>query len=190
MCATCSPIRPHFTLCWLPDLHFWLTRINHWPALVATTLLLIGSAYSIYQFHFNPRYQADDFRAAVAFIDNHWQPGDAIITNAGYIYTAATYYTGPTYAGTPTAGPLPFTWNDRANCCYYKPARWAATNTWGGVIRFPIFMRCRLPTQFRLWSNWLIDFPRLWLLRAYDTVTDPNGLIRGLAGRECNPAGR
>ena len=70
----------------------WFTRRRHRAVAIALVLLLsAASLYSIYQFHFNARYQADDYRAAVNFIRQHWQPGDVILANAGYIYPAFQY---------------------------------------------------------------------------------------------------
>ncbi|MFN8458736.1 MAG: glycosyltransferase family 39 protein [Anaerolineae bacterium] len=71
----------------------WLTdRRWPWAAIVATGLLLAASLFSLYRYHFDPRYRADDYRSAVEFIQRRWQPGDAIIVNAGYVYTAFVYY--------------------------------------------------------------------------------------------------
>ena len=65
----------------------WLTR-RAWPlAALAALVVLGGSAFSIRELHTNPRYAADDWRAAVDFIAERWRPGDVLLVNAGYAYT-------------------------------------------------------------------------------------------------------
>lgn len=152
------------------------TRTHSWVAGIVATIVLAASLFSVYQLQFDPRYQADDFRAAVYYIDDHWQPGDALLTNAGYTYTAFTYYTNipdlqrqrllpyrppaadqPLLLETGTVGGSPqLGWGDPRADFYAMPAE--AT-----IAALEQLAR---------------DYPRLWLLRAYDTVTDPTGLIR------------
>lgn len=153
------------------------TRINVGVALTATAILLGAGAFSLYQFHTDARYQADDLRGAVQFIEAQWQPGDVILTNAGYTYPAFAIYTtwpdlerrrlvpyqpptnldqpvllqGGTVAGSPRLG-----WGDPRSDFYAM----SATET---------------ITALEALAG---DYQRLWLLRAYDTVTDPTGLIR------------
>jgi uncharacterized membrane protein len=156
----------------------WLARHpGRWPALIAASLLLAASAYSIYQLHFDLRNRSDDFRAAVNFIESHWQPGDAILINAGYTYPAFLYYADDPYlerqrlvpyqapadlnrprllqTGSINSGPQ-LGWHDPRSDFYpTSPAE--------------------ITTALERLS---MDHSRLWLLRAYDTVTDPTGLIR------------
>jgi hypothetical protein len=127
--------------------------------------------------HFSPLYRADDYRAAVAFIEAHWQPGDVIVANAGYTYTAFLYYSDlpglerrrlvpyqtPEESGRPLLmqtgtvdGSPQLGWGDPRSDFYAMPA----SDTTAAL------------------EHLAADFPRLWLLRAYDTVTDPQGLIR------------
>ncbi|MCB0154784.1 MAG: glycosyltransferase family 39 protein, partial [Anaerolineae bacterium] len=153
------------------------TRINIGVTLTATAILLGANAFSLYQLHTDARYQADDLRGAVQFIETQWQPGDVILTNAGYTYPAFVIYTtwpdlerhrlvpyqpptkfdqpmllqGGTVAGTPRLG-----WGDPRSDFYAM----SATETIAALEALAG------------------DYQRLWLLRAYDTVTDPTGLIR------------
>jgi 4-amino-4-deoxy-L-arabinose transferase-like glycosyltransferase len=158
---------------------FWLgSRLNLWSAGAAAGLIVAASAFSVYQLHFNPKYRPDDYRAAVNFIQSRWQPGDLILINAGYTYTAFLYYAGspgnlqrqrllPYHRPQNTEQPLLLQtgvingearlgWGDPRSDFYAMPA--------GQTIK-------TLEQISR-------DFSRLWLLRAYDTVTDPKGLIR------------
>jgi 4-amino-4-deoxy-L-arabinose transferase-like glycosyltransferase len=156
----------------------WLvTRTRRWLALGVVGLVLVASIFSIYRYHTDPRYRADDYRAAVAFIEQHWQPGDIVLVNAGYVYPAFLYYTGwtnlqrqrlvadspPADTGQPLLlqtgavdGSPQLGWGDPQSDFYAMPAVQA------------IAALEKLSDRFA----------RLWLLRAYDTVTDPDGLIR------------
>ncbi|RME50562.1 MAG: hypothetical protein D6790_21060, partial [Caldilineae bacterium] len=54
--------------------------------------LLLAQGGALYEFWTNPRYQADDHRAAVAELARDWRPGDAVLINAGWVYTALDIY--------------------------------------------------------------------------------------------------
>jgi hypothetical protein len=148
-----------------------------WAAIAAASLLLAACLFSLYQYHFDPRYRPDDYRAAVAFIQAHWQPGDVILINAGYVYPAFLYYTNlsnlqrqrfvpysrPASTDQPLLlqtgsidGSLQLGWGD-PHADFYAMSAAETGAALEAVAR---------------------DFSRLWLLRAYDTVTDPAGLIR------------
>jgi mannosyltransferase len=156
----------------------WLTvRTRSWLVLVVASLLLGASLFSVYQLHFNPRYRADDYRAATDFIQSHWQPGDVILINAGYTYTAFVYYTN-----------LPNV--ERKRLVPYQPPtdlnhplllQTGSVNGdpqlgWGDPRSdFYAMNASETITALESVSS---DFSRLWMLRAYDTVTDPMALIR------------
>lgn len=162
-------------------------RATMWAAGVVAAVLVAASFYSIYQFHVNPAYRVDDFRAAVEFIDQRWQPGDVILVNAGYTYPAFLYYAAdrpdlqlqrlvpyqspnnccsPLLLQTGTVdGPAQLGWGDPASDFY-------AMTTAETVAALEQVSQ---------------DFSRLWLLRAYDTVTDPNGLIRAWLAENATP---
>jgi hypothetical protein len=102
----------------------WLNR-RAWPAAALAALVVLGgSAFSIRELHTNPRYAADDWRAAVDFIAERWCPGDVILVNAGYAYTGFATFNRP-------PGPPTGRW-----CC--KPASSAAVPTWAGATPPPI----------------------------------------------------
>ncbi|MEW5957986.1 MAG: hypothetical protein AB1801_09705, partial [Chloroflexota bacterium] len=159
------------------------SRFRPWTALATAGLLLAGSFFSIYHYHFNPRYRPDDFRAAVRFIQAHWQPGDVIMTNAGYLYTAVDYYADlpglarrrlvPYPTPTPPGRPLGL----EAGAVNGDPQL-----GWGDP-QSDFYAMSETETRVAL-EHMSADFARLWLLRGYDTVTDPGGLIRDwLAGQ-------
>ncbi|MDM8520641.1 glycosyltransferase family 39 protein [Anaerolineales bacterium HSG6] len=137
--------------------------------------IFLTSLYSIQQLHTNPLYQADDYRAAVQYIENQWQPGDILISNAGYTYPAVLYYAD-----------LPFQRNRLVP--YQLPPTnepmLVQTGTvngseqlgWGDP-RADFYPMSEAETQTAL-TQMSEQFPRWWILRVYDTVTDPDGTIR------------
>ncbi len=156
-------------------------RVGAGPAFVAGAIILIAliSAYSLHNFWFDPQYAHDDLRSAVGEIAENWRPDDVILVDAGYAYPALTYYypgpLGPIVRlsdyqpapGDARAAPLVLTsgsiggspqlgWNDPRSDFYAATAD--ATRT-------------ALDRVFQ-------SHPRVWLLRIYDTVTDPDGIIR------------
>lgn len=148
--------------------------------------------FSAYNFWHNPRYAKDDLRGAVHYLTEHWRPGDAILINAGYTYTAFLYYAD-----------LPMAWRGRLT-------QYAIRNT--PLTSFdstPFRSGRETPAAIVLqtgsiggapnlgWGNPESDFyattadetraaldrvfamhPRVWMLRLYDTVVDPDGVIR------------
>ncbi len=160
----------------------WLTRRTRPLAALAALALLAGSAFSIRELYTNPRYAADDFRAAVHFIQERWRPGDAVLINAGYAYTGFLYY----YDG-PIAG--------RVRLSEYQPAENPGSTTadrplllmtgsiggngnlgWGNP-ESDFYATTQAETAAAL-TRLTQTFPRIWMLRIYDTVTDPDGFIR------------
>ncbi len=155
-----------------------LARRTHlWIALLLVLILGGASLFSLYQFHFDPRYRSDDYRAAVDFIRQRWQPGDVILTNAGYTYPAFVYY-----AHWPTL--------ERQRLVPYnpppKPGQPLLLQSgtvdgdpqlgWGDP-RSDFYAMSSSHTLNNL-EQLAHHHPRLWLLRVYDTVTDPTAVIR------------
>jgi uncharacterized membrane protein len=148
-----------------------------WLAITAAGLFLAACVFSLYEYHFDPRYRADDYRAAVAFIQRHWQPGDVLMVNAGYVYPAFLYYTDlinlqrqrlvPYQPPADTSQPL---------LLQTGSVDGSPQLGWGDP-RSDFYAMSAEETVAALEAA-AQDFSRLWLLRAYDTVTDPTGLIR------------
>jgi 4-amino-4-deoxy-L-arabinose transferase-like glycosyltransferase len=155
----------------------WLAlRLSPWAAIVAATMLLAASLSSIYQLHTDPRYRADDFRAAVAFIQQYWQPGDVILINAGYTYTAFDYYADAPYRRTRLVPYPPM--NDSGQPLLLQTGVVDGSPQLGwNDPRSDFYVMSAAETTAAL-EQLAHDFSRLWLLRAYDTVTDPKALIR------------
>lgn len=165
----------------------WLSGRAHRAVAPAVAAVLLGGCiFSVYQFHVDPHYRADDFRSAVQFIERHWQPGDVILANAGYTYTAFSYYTD-------------FTNLERRRLVPYRPAENAhrplllQTGTVNGPAQLgwgdphsDFYAMSSAQTVAAL-EQVADEFARLWMLRAYDTVTDPNATIRTWLARHATP---
>jgi mannosyltransferase len=160
----------------------WLAR-RTWPlAAIASLAVLGGSAFSILQMHANPEYAADDFRAAADFIAQRWRPGDVVLINAGYAYTGFAYY----YDGAIAA---------RLRLSDYGQSQPPSSEaydrplllTTGSITDDPnlgwgdpdsdFYATTPVETATAL-EQVTHDFQRIWMLRIYDTVTDPQGFIR------------
>ncbi len=149
-------------------------------SLVALSLLLIlgASAYSIYNFHFDPLYVSDDHRGAVEYLEERLRSKDAVLINAGYAYPTFLYY----YEG-------PIAW--RGRLVNYQDVADMGEGTM-------VLQTGSIGGQATLgWGNPNSDFyatteeetarsleevfsrhPRVWVFRIYDTVTDPEGFMR------------
>jgi mannosyltransferase len=156
----------------------WVTGRRGAVALAA--IALVGaSAFSLHQLWADPLYASDDYRSAVHYIAHRMGPEDAVLINAGYVYTAFLYY----YRG-------PIAWRGRLSeypdegIPYGRGAVIVQTGTidgspslgWGSPQSdfYAISQEATRAGLERLFRH----HPRVWVLRAYDTVTDPNGFIR------------
>lgn len=174
---------PPFTLLLSLGLfNLWRRRGLSILAVLASIGLLVLSLLSLQRAWRDPDFRADDHRAALHYLSSRWRPGDVILVNAGYAYTALlTYWDQPiAWRGrltdfTPAAaasligangaiilqtgsvdGPASLGWGDPAADFYAMPAA---------------SMVSRLQTL-------AAATPRLWHYRIYDTVTDPTGRVR------------
>ena len=157
----------------------WLaTRRYRLVTLALICLLSIASLYSIYRFHFNPRYRTDDFRAAVDFVQTRWQPGDIILTNAGYTYPAFYYYADQPDLERTRLVPYPQHSSNVEHPLILQAGTIKGDPQLGwGDPRSDFYAMSEAETITSL-EQLSRDYARLWVLRAYDTVTDPDALIR------------
>lgn len=160
----------------------WAWRRAGLAAGLALALLLVApliyySSQSLYALWNASRYAADDLRGGVAQVDSRWRTGDVLVTNAGYTYTAFDVY---------AEGPL---------------APRARLSNWQGESGGPHLTRLEAGSiggkPSLGWGDPASDFyattaadaiaglehaasvaPRLWHFRLYDTVNDPDGVIR------------
>ena len=154
-------------------------RLAGWLSLAA---ILVFSGISLYAYHSDPDYANDDHRAAARFLGERWRPGDAILVNAGYAYTALlTYWDGD-----------PIVWHGRL--VGGGSGDWAGTSTSGPVVvqtgtvdgdpslgwgdpGSDFYAMGQAETAEAL-DRLFASFDRVWVYRVYDTVTDPDGYIR------------
>jgi hypothetical protein len=156
--------------------------------------LLMAYGYSIYNYHFDPGFAPDDFRGAVQLIDDRWRPGDAVLINAGYTYPAYVYYHQGVISwrgrltdyqgGVPMAeGPVVVQAGSIGDGSLQLPALAYANGPgkpgalgWGDP-ESDFYVTTREETEMALERLFRLH-PRVWVLRAYDTVVDPDGFIR------------
>ncbi len=150
--------------------------------------LLLGAAigYSDYNFWFHS--PDDDLRGAVRYLAAHYRPGDAILINAGYTYVAFDYYFDQPVAWRgrlvdypprdTSLGTLQRLIDQRAGAVVLQTGSigGAASLGWGShesdfYATTADETRAALDRVFAL-------HPRVWMLRLYDTVVDPDGVIR------------
>ncbi|MCU0510534.1 MAG: glycosyltransferase family 39 protein, partial [Anaerolineae bacterium] len=89
------------------------------PTLAAASITLLvwalAAAVTLAAFWSDPAFRPDDHRAAVRELEARWRPGDVVLVNAGWPYTAlATYWTGDVAGRTRITEELPEPRADRA----------------------------------------------------------------------------
>ena len=157
-----------------------LRRLAPLAALAALVVVAVAGGYAAQRYFFAPQYAPDDHRAAVRYIAAQVRPGDAVLINAGYVYPTFVYYY-----------PEAIAWRGRL-ADYPQVAPPAAD---AGVV---VLQTGSIGGSQQLgWGNPQSDFyatteaataaalavvaqrhERLWVLRCYDTVTDPDGFLR------------
>jgi len=175
-----------------------MRRWNRWLGATAGLLLLMSSGGGLFEFWSNPRYRADDHRAAVAQLAHQWRPGDLILVNAGWAYTALQLYWPTTLIGAEAALPPPISQLERITDYAQAVQTDGVATRWGAKPAVTIVRTGTIDGAASLgWGDPNSDFfnmraeaisdiftavashhPRIWQYRIYDTVNDPTGLIR------------
>ena len=153
-------------------------RLVAWAGFAA---IVVASGISIHAYHTDPRYASDDHRAAVEFLAGRWRPGDAILVNAGYAYTALVTY----WDGDPIGwrGRLVGEWPEGAAVELSRPAVFQTGTVEGdpslgwGSPDSDFYAMSRMETAAAL-GRLFAEYDRIWVYRVYDTVTDADGFIR------------
>lgn len=153
--------------------------------LTALLAALVISFISLYEFWTDPLYQADDHRQAVAELAQQWRPGDSILVNAGWAYPPLSIYWPTELQGALSYRP-PTLEEIRRLGDWKASSSPTATRTgsvdgpanlgWGDPASdfFAISSESTLQSLTRLADQ----SASIWHYRIYDTVSDPNGLIR------------
>ena len=125
----------------------------------------------------DPFYAKDDYRSAVRFIAERARPGDAVLINAGYIYPTFVYY----FPGAVDwRGRLADYTGDEAAGSFVvaQTGSLGASSQLGWGSPDADFYATDEARTTRALDLLLSKHPRVWHLRANDTVNDPQGFIR------------
>ncbi|MCS7259414.1 MAG: glycosyltransferase family 39 protein [Anaerolineae bacterium] len=155
----------------------WLVQRMRFAGALSVLGLLLGTGFSFWQLHTHPAYTADDLRGAVQFMAARWRPGDAILIHAGYAYPAFLYYYRAPLAArmrlddyrssVPSAHPLVLQTGIIGGSDHLG---------WGDAAA-DFYPTTEADTALAL-ARVLRDYPRVWVLRIYDTVADGKGFVR------------
>ena len=156
----------------------WLARRTRLAAGIAAVLWLAAAAASLEAFWTAPEFRPDDLRGAVETLQATWRPGDAVLVNAGYTYPALlTYWQGPVAANVRLSGPLPLPRADAGLVMVRSGSVGGDASLGWGDPSSDFFAVSAQETERQV-DALLSAFPRVWQYRIYDTVTDPNGVLR------------
>jgi 4-amino-4-deoxy-L-arabinose transferase-like glycosyltransferase len=160
----------------------WLGRRWRLGLWLGLAVIVAASGVSIYAYHSDPRYATDDHRAAVRYLAEHWRPGDAILVNAGYTYTALlTYWSGDpiVWRGRLVGGKgiPPYELADEGPVVVQTGTVDGSAGLGWGDPASDFYAMSRAETGAALEQLFASSY-RVWIYRIYDTVTDPDGFIR------------
>ena len=173
----------------------WFLRTNVAIGIAGTSLIVAISLVSLNRSWSSPRLMSDDHRAAVNDVATGWRPGDAVLVNAGWVYPALLVYWPDELIGPHAARPPAIDLIQRLGQPLRSPS---ATEDIQAEFQVPIVMSGSVDGSPDLgWGLPESDFfsissqetlaalnalseqtSRLWHYRLYDTVSDPNGVIR------------
>jgi hypothetical protein len=184
------PFSPLFYL-WVGGGIAWLWQRRRAGACLGVMALLAVAAPGIVSFHFDRENQPDDLRAAIEYLDKQWAPGDVLLFNAGYTYTAYLYY----HQGAPPRLMRLVDFSPTAELVGH--AQEAPLVLMTGAIDGAKTLGFNNP-QSDFYSTSAEEtraaldraaqaFPRLWEFRLYDTVVDSQGVIRRWLNTETTP---
>lgn len=164
-----------------PDRSVWPHLWRAFKPAVATLAvlsLLSYSGLSIAAYHADLSFASDDHRTAAAFLAERWRPGDAILVNAGYAYTALVHY----WDGPPVAwrgrlvGPSRVPVGAGPHVFQTGTVDGQAFLGWGDP-RSDFYAMSRSQAAAALEQIFAV-YDRIWIYRIYDTVTDESGFVR------------
>lgn len=169
---------------------FGLANLWQWRprwAVVAMIGFALGSAASLQSFWYAPIHRADDHRQAVALLADQWRPGDLILVNAGWVYSALEIY-WPTELGDPLAAlppklNAPIRLGDGSDPLLAAPQmiRTGSVDgpaTLGWADPASDFFAISKADSIAALDHLAEQAERIWHYRLYDTVSDPAGVIR------------
>ena len=177
--------------------------VSDWRWLHAISLvgLILLSGWSLNEFWTKPLYRADDHRSAVAELAQNWRPGDAVLINAGWAYTALAVYWPPApsrVGGQPITFPVRMRFDDYTKTSFLDitdrevPLLLLAGSVDGsanlgwGMAESDFYAISRSETEAALEAV-AARQPRIWQYRIYDTVSDPAGAVRAWLDTHTTP---
>jgi uncharacterized membrane protein len=158
----------------------WLQRRSRVAFAVALAVWLAAAGVTLHAYWYDPAYRADDHRAAVRYLREHWRPGDVVLVNAGWPYTAlTTYWDGPIASRMRLTGDLPEAPDDPNALVMVTTGHVDGNPGLGrGDPRSDFFAMPADAAREQIAA--LFDrYERVWQYRIYDTVNDPAGDVRG-----------
>jgi hypothetical protein len=160
----------------------WLWRRWRVLAWLGLAVIVAFSGMSLHAYHTDPHYASDDHRAAAKFLADRWRPGDAILVNAGYAYTALlTYWDGDPIAWQGRlVGDAAGDWDDAVGSgpVVVQTGTVDGDPSLGWGDPDSDFYRMDRVQTFEALERLFAGSDRVWVYRIYDTVTDPDGYIR------------
>ncbi len=175
-----------------------LRQSKRWLSQAAVALILLLNGWGLSEFWFNPLYRTDDHRTAVAQLAAQWRPGDLILVNAGWVYTVLTTYWPTALSGPDSALPPPIAQltrmtnyaqaltadnadqkSDQSNqVILARSGSVDGSPTLGWGDPDSDFYAMSAQASITALTQISDVHPRIWQYRLYDTVSDPNGLLR------------
>ncbi|BAM01082.1 MULTISPECIES: glycosyltransferase family 39 protein [Caldilinea] len=167
----------------------WLWRRRGWLGLLGFICWQAAAATSAITFWSDPLYRADDHRSAVAQLAAQWRPGDVILVNAGWVYPILSIYWPGEIVDVEGSVPLQLS-GFAAIYDYAKLNQRTATPIavrTGSVNGPPVlgwgdpasdFFAISADETLTALASIASASQRIWHYRLYDTVSDPDGLIR------------
>jgi hypothetical protein len=167
----------------------WSRR--RWLGVAAMAIMITAGTLGLHAFWTDERYASDDHRQAVADLAGSWQPGDAILVNAGWIYPVLDTYWPTDLQDAKDSLPPPI-----STVVRLTESKQLGEDT---LLLSPTIVRSgSVDGDPNLgWENAQSDFyavsqedslaaledlrqksERIWHYRLYDTVSDPQGAIR------------
>ncbi len=163
-----------------------LVQLARWvrgAGVAAVLILVLVSVVSLRSYWYDPAFRADDHRSAVRALQARWQPGDVVMVNAGWAYTAlTTYWPGKIGGRYRLTGALPEPRGDAALVMVTTGHTDGRPQLGWGDLRSDFFA---MPAEIAKaqTADLFSRFTRIWQYRIYDTVNDPDGLMRALLPR-------
>ncbi len=144
----------------------------------AALIWLAAAGVTLHAFWTDPPLRADDHRGAVQYLQARWRPGDVVLANAGWSYTAlTTYWDGPIAGRTRLTADLPAPRPDGA-LVMVTTGHIDGDPGLGWADPRSDFFALPADVAEEQIAALFGRFDRVWHYRIYDTVNDPTGRIR------------